>query len=97
MTDIRYLGALAAPAGRQPGLYGEITLANGAVEQANFPDYDALRLAEAPVISVHLVDNGSSFVGGVGEPGTPPIAPAVGNAVFAATGRRLRSLPLRPT
>jgi isoquinoline 1-oxidoreductase beta subunit len=81
--------------GLSAALYGEITLANGAVEQANFPDYDALRLADAPEMSVHLVDNGSSFVGGVGEPGTPPIAPAVANAVFAATGKRLRTLPLR--
>ena len=54
-----------------------------------------MRLADAPVMSVHLVDGGSSFIGGVGEPGTPPIAPAVANAVFAATGKRLRSLPLR--
>jgi CO/xanthine dehydrogenase Mo-binding subunit len=83
--------------GLSAALYGEITLANGAVEQANFPDYDALRLAEAPVMSVHFVDNGSSFIGGVGEPGTPPIAPAVANAVFAATGQRLRNPPLRLT
>jgi isoquinoline 1-oxidoreductase beta subunit len=81
--------------GLSAALYGEITLANGAVEQANFPDYDAVRLADAPAMSVHLVDGGSSFIGGVGEPGTPPIAPAVANAVFAATGKRLRSLPLR--
>jgi isoquinoline 1-oxidoreductase beta subunit len=81
--------------GLSAALYGEITLADGAVEQANFPDYDAVRLADAPVMSVHLVDGGSSVVGGVGEPGTPPIAPAVANAVFAATGRRLRRLPLR--
>jgi isoquinoline 1-oxidoreductase beta subunit len=81
--------------GLSAALYGEITLADGAVEQANFPDYDAVRLADAPVMSVHLVDGGSSVVGGVGEPGTPPIAPAVANAVFAATGRRLRHLPLR--
>jgi isoquinoline 1-oxidoreductase beta subunit len=81
--------------GLSAALYGEITLADGAVEQANFPDYDAVRLADAPVMSVHLVDGGSSFIGGVGEPGTPPIAPAVANAVFAATGKRLRSLPLR--
>jgi isoquinoline 1-oxidoreductase beta subunit len=81
--------------GLSAALYGEITLADGAVEQANFPDYDAVRLADAPVMSVHLVDGGSSFIGGVGEPGTPPIAPAVANAVFAATGKRLRRLPLR--
>ena len=81
--------------GLSAALYGEITLAGGAVEQSNFPDYDAVRLADAPVMSVHLVDGGSSFIGGVGEPGTPPIAPAVANAVFAATGKRLRSLPLR--
>ena len=83
--------------GLSAALYGEITLADGAVEQANFPDYDAVRLADAPVMSVHLVGGGSSFIGGVGEPGTPPIAPAVANAVFAATGKRLRSLPLRLT
>lgn len=81
--------------GLSAALYGEITLANGAVEQANFPDYDAVRLADAPAMSVHLVDSGSSRIGGVGEPGTPPIAPAVANAVFAATGKRLRTLPLR--
>jgi isoquinoline 1-oxidoreductase beta subunit len=81
--------------GLSAALYGEITLADGAVEQGNFPDYDAVRLADAPVMAVHLVDTGTSFVGGVGEPGTPPIAPAVANAIFAATGRRLRSLPLR--
>ena len=81
--------------GLSAALYGEITLKDGAVEQANFPDYDALRLADAPAMSVHLVDTGSTYIGGVGEPGTPPIAPAVANAVFAATGKRLRSLPLR--
>jgi isoquinoline 1-oxidoreductase beta subunit len=81
--------------GLSAALYGEITLANGAVEQSNFPDYDAVRLADAPAMTVHLVDTGSSSIGGVGEPGTPPIAPAVANAIFAATGKRLRNLPLR--
>lgn len=81
--------------GLSAALYGEITLADGAVEQSNFTDYDAVRLSDAPEMSVHLVDGGSSFVGGVGEPGTPPIAPAVANAIFAATGKRLRDLPLR--
>ena len=81
--------------GLSAALYGEITLKGGAVEQSNFPDYDAVRLADSPVMTVHLVDTGSSSIGGVGEPGTPPIAPAVANAIFAATGKRLRSLPLR--
>ena len=83
--------------GLSAALHGEITLADGAVVQSNFPDYDAVRLADAPVMSVHLVDGSSSVIGGVGEPGTPPIAPAVANAVYAATGRRLRDLPLRLT
>ena len=53
-----------------------------------------MRLAEAPVMDVHIVASDSPRIGGVGEPGTPPIAPAVANAVFAATGKRLRTLPL---
>ena len=81
--------------GLSAALYGEITLADGAVEQANFTDYNVVRLADAPAMSVHIVDSGASFIGGVGEPGTPPIAPAVANAIFAATGKRLRELPLR--
>ena len=81
--------------GLSAALFGEITLANGRVEQGNFPDYDAVRLADAPTMAVHLVDSGASTIGGVGEPGTPPIAPAVANAIFAATGKRLRTLPLR--
>ncbi len=81
--------------GLSAALYGEITIAGGAVEQQNFSDYDVVRLADAPEMSVHIVDSGTAAIGGVGEPGTPPIAPAVANAVFAATGRRLRQLPLR--
>jgi isoquinoline 1-oxidoreductase beta subunit len=81
--------------GLSAALYGEITLADGAVEQANFTDYNVVRLADAPAIGVHIVDSGASFIGGVGEPGTPPIAPAVANAVFAASGKRLRDLPLK--
>jgi len=83
--------------GLSAALYGEITLKDGAVEQSNFTDYDAVRLADAPAMAVHIVDSGATTVGGVGEPGTPPIAPAVANALFAATGQRLRSLPLRLT
>ena len=75
-------------------LYGEISLKNGRVEQSNFDDYALLRMHETPKIEVHLVDSNES-PSGVGEPGVPPLAPALGNAVFAATGKRLRSLPLR--
>jgi len=81
--------------GLSAALYGEITLAGGAVEQSNFTDYRVVYLADAPAMSVHIVASDSAAIGGVGEPGTPPIAPAVANAVFAATGQRLRSLPLK--
>jgi len=75
-------------------LYGEISLKNGRVEQSNFDDYALLRMHETPKIEVHLVESDES-PSGVGEPGVPPLAPALANAVFAATGKRLRSLPLR--
>jgi isoquinoline 1-oxidoreductase subunit beta len=81
--------------GLTAALFGEITIGRGRVEQDNFPSYEILRLAQTPAIEVHIVDTGADL-GGVGEPGTPPIAPAVANAVFAATGRRVRKLPLRP-
>jgi isoquinoline 1-oxidoreductase beta subunit len=81
--------------GLSAALFGEITLKDGAVEQGNFDSYPVVRLAEAPAMSVHLVDSGATTIGGVGEPGTPPIAPAVANAVFAAIGKRLHDLPLR--
>ena len=76
-------------------LHGAITLKGGRVEQSNFPNYDVLRMADCPAIEVHLVESGWEHLGGVGEPGTPPIAPAVANAVFAATGKRVRELPIR--
>lgn len=75
-------------------LYGELTLKGGRVEQSNFHDYPALRLPETPKMEVHIVPS-TDKMGGCGEPGTPPIAPAVANAVFALTGKRLRRLPLR--
>ena len=81
--------------GLTAALYGEITLKDGRVEQANFPSYDMVRMADCPAIEVHIVESGWEHLGGVGEPGTPPIAPAVANAVFAATGRRVRDLPIR--
>ena len=74
-------------------LWGEITLKNGRVEQSNFHDYRVLRMNETPAIEVHLVRNGEA-PGGIGEPGTAATAAALANAVFAATGKRIRTLPL---
>jgi len=76
-------------------LYGSITLKGGRVEQGNFDTYQALRMNEAPSIEVHIVRN-SEPPGGMGEPGTSAIVPAVANAIFAATGQRLRTLPVDP-
>lgn len=81
--------------GLSAALRGEITVKGGAVEQGNFDAYEPLRMSEMPAVEVHLVP-GAAEPGGIGEPGVPPIAPAVANAVFAATGERLRALPLRP-
>jgi isoquinoline 1-oxidoreductase beta subunit len=81
--------------GLTAALYGEITVKNGRVEQRNFYDYKMLRMNEMPKCEVYIVPSTEKH-GGVGEPGTPPIAPAVVNAIFAATGKRIRSLPLRP-
>lgn len=80
--------------GLTAALKGEITLKDGRVEQGNFNDYPLLRFDEMPEIEVHIVKS-SEHPGGVGEPGTPPIAPAVANAVFAATGKPVRKLPIR--
>ena len=77
-------------------LYNQITLANGAVAQSNFHDYRALRMNEAPAIDVHLVPS-QEKPGGVGEAGTAAAAPALGNAIFAATGKRVRRLPFIAT
>jgi isoquinoline 1-oxidoreductase beta subunit len=74
-------------------LYGEITLKNGRVEQTNFDTYQMLRINEAPAIEVHIVSS-SEPPGGMGEPGTSAIVPAVTNAVYAATGHRVRKLPV---
>jgi isoquinoline 1-oxidoreductase beta subunit len=79
--------------GLTAALYGEITFAEGKVEQSNFHDYQILRMNEAPEIFVTIVNSGEQM-GGAGEPGTPPIAPAVANAIFAATGKRVRKLPI---
>jgi isoquinoline 1-oxidoreductase subunit beta len=74
-------------------LYGAITFKDGRVEQRNFDDYPLLQLNETPEIEVHIVPS-SENPGGIGEPGVPPVAPAVTNALFAASGARVRSLPL---
>ena len=77
-------------------LYGEITLKDGRVEQGNFDSYQILRMNEAPKVEVHVIDNGDT-PGGLGEAGTSLIVPAVANALFAATGRRLRKMPVNQT
>jgi len=80
--------------GLTAALYGELTLKAGRLQQSNFHDYPLLRFSEMPKVEVHIVAS-SEKPGGIGEVGVPPIAPAVANAVFAATGKRLRRLPLR--
>lgn len=79
--------------GLTAALYGKIDIKNGEVQQGNFNDYMPLRFDECPVIETHIVPSAEAPQG-VGEPALPPLAPAVANAVFAATGKRLRSLPL---
>jgi isoquinoline 1-oxidoreductase beta subunit len=74
-------------------LYGDITIENGATREATFADEPILTFADMPVVDVAIREGGGDM-GGVGEPGVPPLAPAVANAVAAATGRRLRHLPL---
>ena len=79
--------------GLTAALYGEITLDNGQVVQQNFPQYKMVRMNTAPTVAVHIMEV-DAYPGGVGEPATPPAAPALTNAIFAATGDRVRSLPL---
>jgi isoquinoline 1-oxidoreductase beta subunit len=79
--------------GLTSALWGEVTLAAGRVQQTNFNSYRLLRGNEMPEIDVHLVDSDAA-PGGIGEAGVPPVAPAVCNAIFAATGKRLRMLPV---
>ena len=78
--------------GLSAALYGKLTLKDGVVQESNFHNYPVLRMAEMPKVEVHMVPGGESPTG-VGEPGLPPIAPALSNAIFALTGKRLRSLP----
>jgi isoquinoline 1-oxidoreductase beta subunit len=76
--------------------YGAITLKDGAVEQSNFHDFPLVRIDESPLDTrVHIVQHGIDVPpSGVGEPGVPPFAPALCNAIFAATGKRIRELPI---
>ncbi len=80
--------------GLSAALKGEITIENGRVQQTNFHQYDVVRMDEAPVVDVHIVP-GTEAPGGMGEAGVPTIAPAVCNAIFAATGKRIRRLPIQ--
>ena len=79
--------------GATAALYGEITLKNGRVEQSNFDTYQMIRINEAPAIEVHIVKS-QEPPGGLGECGTSAIVPAIANAIFAATGKRLRKMPV---
>jgi isoquinoline 1-oxidoreductase beta subunit len=79
--------------GLSAALYGAITLKDGRVKQGNFNDYMIVRMMFMPKVEVHIIDSNEP-PGGVGEPGVPPIAPAVANALYAACGARVRSLPL---
>jgi len=83
--------------GLSAALYGKITIKDGAAVQGNFDTYRMVRLAQAPRIDVHLVPSGGDVWGGAGEPAVPPVAPAVTNAIFAATGKRIRTLPIVDT
>jgi isoquinoline 1-oxidoreductase subunit beta len=83
--------------GLSAALYGKITIKDGAAVEGNFDTYRMVRLADAPRIDVHLVPSGGDVWGGAGEPAVPPVAAAVANAIFAATGKRIRTLPIADT
>ncbi|HET7732068.1 MAG TPA: xanthine dehydrogenase family protein molybdopterin-binding subunit [Usitatibacter sp.] len=93
-VEAQLQGAIAF--GLSAALHGRISFKDGRVEQSNFHDYPVLRMPEMPRVEVHLVPGGTKPTG-VGEPGVPPIAPAVANALFALTGKRARTLPLAAT
>jgi isoquinoline 1-oxidoreductase beta subunit len=85
----------AAIDGISAALHQEITFANGRVQQSNFHDYPLLRINEAPQVEVHFLKSDNNPTG-LGEPALPPVVPALANAIFAATGKRLRKLPIDP-
>ncbi len=80
--------------GMTAALYGDISIKDGRVQQSNFHDYEMLRMSESPVIETYIIESDAPL-GGVGEPGTPAIAPALANAVYDATGNRVRTLPIK--
>jgi isoquinoline 1-oxidoreductase subunit beta len=82
--------------GASAALFQELTFENGRLQQTNFHTFPALRMNECPKIETHVVESGEKS-GGIGEPGVPCAAPAIANAVFAATGKRIRKLPIRMT
>lgn len=90
-TEAQLFSGLAY--GLSAACFGEITFDNGAVEQENFPDYDAMRMPSMPSVEVAVLQQ-QKHMGGAGEPGTPPAAPALANALFDLTGKRARELPL---
>ncbi len=94
-VEAQVQGAVAF--GLSAALHSAITLKDGKVQQSNFHDYTVLRITDMPKVEVHLVPSGADKPTGVGEPATPPIAPAVANALFALTGKRARALPLGRT
>jgi isoquinoline 1-oxidoreductase beta subunit len=77
-------------------LFQELTFENGRLQQTNFHTFPVMRMHECPEIETHMVENNEKS-GGIGEPGVPCTAPAIANAVFAATGKRIRKLPIRVT
>ena len=81
--------------GLSAALYGKLSFAGGRVQQSNFHDYPVVRMFDMPKVDVHIIQSKGIMMGGIGEPATAPIAPAVANAVFALTKQRLRSLPLK--
>jgi isoquinoline 1-oxidoreductase beta subunit len=80
--------------GLTAALYSDISIRRGAVAQSNFHDYQMLRMHESPQIETYIINSGEK-IGGAGEPGTPAIAPALVNAIFNATGKRIRELPVK--
>ena len=80
--------------GLTAALWGEVTIKDGQVQQSNLHDYPLLRMSDCPRVETHIIASAEPPEG-VGEPGVPPIAPAVANALFALTGQRLRALPLK--